>query len=103
MLKQRLSLVVDSLFIAYGIESPLHFLEIVNLDEKRLHLYTRLCDAGSGEVRASSEQVFLHMDTEARKVAPIKPEMMRALEAIYAVHSALPAPPDLGRRTGEKR
>ena len=77
--------------------------QLVGLDEKRLHVYTRMHDANSGELRASSEQVFLHMDTEARKVAPIKPEMMRALESIYAVHGKPALPVDLGRRTGEKR
>ena len=60
-------------------------------------------DEESSEIRASSEQVFLHMDTEARKVAPIKPEMMRALQSIYEVHGKHPLPEDLGRRTGEKR
>ncbi len=77
--------------------------QIVGLDEKRLHVYTRMHDEESSEIRASSEQVFLHMDTEARKVAPIKPEMMRALQSIYEVHGKHPLPEDLGRRTGEKR
>ena len=70
---------------------------IVGLDEKRLHLYHEMLDAGNGELVAVTEQMLLHMNTVTGRPQPIEGTPARALTAIWKAHRELPAPDYLGR------
>ncbi len=72
-------------------------LQLVDHDAKRAHFYQELRHAGEGWLSATSEQISLHMDMEARKVAPWPADILKNVEALAAAHSALPRPERAGR------
>jgi acyl-CoA thioester hydrolase len=66
-------------------------------DEKRLHTFEELRHASEGWLSATSENMTLHMDMKARKVAAFPPDIRARIEAVAASHSALPRPEGIGR------
>ena len=70
---------------------------IVDLDDKRLHLYHEMFDIGTDELVAATEQMLLHVDTNAGRPAPIEGAPARALRAVREAHRTIPAPKYLGR------
>ena len=70
---------------------------IVGLDDKRLHIYHEMFDAGTGELVAATEQMLLHVDTNVGRPTPIAGGPARALGAIREVHRRMPAAKYLGR------
>ncbi|MCY4371572.1 MAG: L-carnitine dehydrogenase [bacterium] len=70
---------------------------VVGLDEKRLHIYHEMFDSRTGHRLAATEQMLLHMDTNAGRPAPIEGVPMRALEAIRSAHGNLAVPKYVGR------
>ena len=70
---------------------------IVGLDDKRLHIYHEMFDARSGDLVAATEQMLLHVDTDAGRPAPIEGTPALALGAIREAHKKMPAPRYLGR------
>ena len=78
---------------------PLAFTtQILGLDEKRLHLFHRMTHGETGGLLSVTEQMLLHVDMTAGRACPIRPEVMAALEAIWAVHRDLPRPDEAGRQ-----
>lgn len=71
--------------------------QLLGHDEKRLHLFNRLCRAANGSEVATAELLMLHVDTDARRVVPFGPSVAERLRAIEAAHAGLPRPPQLGR------
>jgi len=66
-------------------------------DEKRLHTFEELRHATEGWLSATSENMTLHMDMKARKVAPFPPDIRTRIEAVVASHAAVPRPEGTGR------
>src|SRR6185436_17837800 len=60
--------------------------------------YVRELHATDGWVSATSENMTLHVDMAAKKVAPFPDSVMRALARMKAVHAQLPRPEAAGRR-----
>ncbi len=77
--------------------------QILGLDEKRLHLFHAMYDAGAEELIATAEQMLLHVDSAAQRAAPIAPEVQAKLKAIAAAHGSLEQPSQVGRVIGIKR
>ena len=77
--------------------------QLVDQDEKRVHAWFELRHAGEGWLSATCEQLFLHVDMETRKVTPFPPDILGNLQAMKAVHSALPRPAGIGRSIGLRR
>ncbi len=78
---------------------PLRFTtQILGLDAKRLHLFHRMYHGASGELLATTEQMLLHVDTEAGRASEIDPQVQAALRATLAAHTALPRPKEAGRQ-----
>ena len=71
--------------------------QVLGADHKRLHFFHEML-ADDGSVIATTEQMLLHVDTQAGKTAPILEEPAAALRAIAAAHAALPTPASVGRR-----
>ena len=72
--------------------------QMLDFDSKRIHYFQELRHAEEGWVSATSENMTLHVDMTAKKVAPFPPSVVQALAAMKAAHSKLPVPEGAGRR-----
>jgi acyl-CoA thioester hydrolase len=72
--------------------------QVLDFDDKRIHLFEELRHAEEGWLSATSENMMLHVDMSAKKVTPFSPETMQALAAMKDAHAALPFPDAAGRR-----
>jgi acyl-CoA thioester hydrolase len=72
--------------------------QLIDFDAKRIHYFEQLIHAEEGWLSATSENMTLHVDMAAKKVAPFPDSIMRALAAMKAAHARLPRPEGLGRR-----
>jgi acyl-CoA thioester hydrolase len=71
---------------------------LLGCDEKRLHVFHVMTQAGgSGDV-ATNELMFLHVDLTTERVTPLPPVPARATRLLAAQHAALPTPRNAGRR-----
>ena len=78
-------------------------LQLVDADEKRLHLFHAMHHAESGALLATAEQMLVHVDMRAGRSVAMPPALYRRVTAIRAAHAALPAPPQLGHVIGVRR
>ncbi|MFN3657120.1 MAG: thioesterase family protein [Pseudolabrys sp.] len=74
-----------------------HF-QLLDFDEKRVHYFEELRHAEQGFLSATSENITLHVDMAAKKVAPFPADVMQRLAAMKTAHAALPTPEGIGRR-----
>jgi acyl-CoA thioester hydrolase len=71
--------------------------QLLDFDEKRIHLFEKLLHATENWVSATSESMTLHVDMTAKKVAPFPDSVLRALARMKAAHAQLPRPEAAGR------
>ena len=71
--------------------------QLLAYDSKRIHYFEQLLHAEEGWVSATSENMTLHVDMGAKKVAPFPESVLRALAAMQAAHAVLPQPKGAGR------
>jgi acyl-CoA thioester hydrolase len=71
--------------------------QLLDYDSKRIHYFEQLFHAHEGWVSATSENMTLHVDMEAKKVAGFPDDVSRRLAAMKAAHSRLPRPEAAGR------
>ena len=71
-------------------------IQVLGTDAKRLHILHEMYSATGGLV-ATAEQLLLHVDTGAGRVAPFPGEISERLAEIRAAHAALPVPDYVGR------
>ena len=76
---------------------------ILDLDDKRMHMFCEMRHAGEDWLAATVEYMFLHIDMSIRKTSPWSPDLRRRLEAQRAATAALPWPERAGRRIGIPR
>jgi len=76
---------------------------LLDFDDKRAHFFQSLYHAGEGWLSATSEQMSLHVDMAAKKVAPWHPDVREKLAAVHAAQSSLPWPERAGRSIGIRR
>lgn len=87
-----------------SVEAPvIATLQLVDFDEKRTHFYQELRHAEEGWLSATSEQISLHVDMDAKKVVPWPDDIHANLQALADAHAALPRPERAGRQIGIKR
>jgi len=80
------------------LEDPVRVrLQLVGHDQKRLHIFEELCHAREGWVSATCELISLHVDLDARKVAPFPADIAGNLQAMASSHDGLPTPEIVGR------
>jgi len=72
--------------------------QLLGCDAKRLHVFHRMANAGSGAELATNELMFLHVDLAAERVAPFPAERGAAVRALAAEHAELPVPAAAGRK-----
>ena len=71
---------------------------LVAADEKRLHTFEEMRHAGEGWLSATSENMSMHIDMAARKVAPFPPDIRDRIKLVAEAHAAIPLPAGLGRK-----
>ncbi|MEH6951195.1 thioesterase family protein [Nitrobacter sp. NHB1] len=71
---------------------------LVAADEKRLHTFEELRHATEGWLSATSENMTVHINMAARKVAPFPPDIRARIQAVVDAHSAIARPEGIGRQ-----
>jgi acyl-CoA thioester hydrolase len=70
---------------------------LLEADDKRLHTFEEMRHATEGWLSATSENMSLHMDMNARRVAPFPPDVQALVTAVTRAHSVVPRPEGIGR------
>jgi acyl-CoA thioester hydrolase len=73
---------------------------LLGADEKRLHTFEELRHASEGWLSATSENMTIHIDMEARKTAPFPADIRARIEAVAETHSTVARPEGIGRSIG---
>ena len=82
-------------------EMPMRItIQLVDYDEKRIHLYMEMRHANEGWLAATSENLYLHVDVASRKVIPFPADILENIATMKQAHSSLPRPDALGRMMG---
>jgi acyl-CoA thioester hydrolase len=72
--------------------------QLLAYDAKRMHYFEELIHAEEGFLSATAENMTLHVNMSAKKVAPWPADIMSKLERMMERHAALPFPEGAGRR-----
>jgi acyl-CoA thioester hydrolase len=72
--------------------------QLLDYDAKRMHYFEELVHAEEGWLSATSENMTLHIDMAAKKVAPWPAEVMERFALMKDAHSKLPLPEGAGRK-----
>jgi acyl-CoA thioester hydrolase len=73
---------------------------VVEADSKRLRLHSDLY--ADGELAATGECLYLHVDTVAGRTTPIPEDRQARVDALRDAHSGLPRPVHLGLGVGAR-
>ncbi|MBY5355972.1 carnitine 3-dehydrogenase [Rhizobium leguminosarum] len=76
---------------------------ILDVDDKRLHVFHTLHDTATGETIATAEHMLLHVDSKAGKATPAPAVILNKVKAIARAHAELAAPEGVGRHVGQRR
>jgi carnitine 3-dehydrogenase len=74
--------------------------QVLDADEKRLHVFHTLLRDGEDDPVATAEQMLLHVDTSAGRAAPAPDDVLEAVLDLRDAHAALPRPERAGRSIG---
>jgi carnitine 3-dehydrogenase len=74
--------------------------QVLDSDEKRLHLFHVLLRDGETKPLATAEQMLLHVDTESGRAAPSREPVRERVLELTRRHAALPRPERAGRSIG---
>ncbi|MBY5866284.1 carnitine 3-dehydrogenase [Rhizobium leguminosarum] len=77
--------------------------QILDVDEKRLHVFHTLYGTATGEALATAEHMLLHVDSKAGKAIPAPTDIIDKAKAIAGAHANLAAAEGVGRHVGQKR
>jgi acyl-CoA thioester hydrolase len=72
--------------------------QLLGCDDRRLHVFHRMSASPCGDVAATNELMFLHVDIASERVVPMPAGRRRAVSRLAAAHAALAAPAGAGRR-----
>jgi carnitine 3-dehydrogenase len=78
-------------------------IQVLAVDDKRVHLFHCLHRCRDGALIATGEQLYLHVATPAGKVAPIPAAVRAKLESWRAAHAGLAPPAQARRHVGMPR
>jgi acyl-CoA thioester hydrolase len=77
--------------------------QLIDHDAKRLHFFQTMTNRSTGELAATSEQLAMHVDMEARRSSEFPVDVMERISALAEAHASLAAPEQLGRVIGIKK
>jgi acyl-CoA thioester hydrolase len=72
--------------------------QLLDYDQKRMHYFEQLFHATEGWVSATSENMSLHVDMEAKRTVPFPDGIVATLARMKSMHANLPRPQAAGRR-----
>lgn len=73
---------------------------VLGSDRKRLHLFHTMCHGKTGQVVATNENMFVHVNMTERRSAPYPQHILERLTAVAEAHKTLPRPENAGRSVG---
>ena len=76
-------------------------LQVLSMDDKRLHIFIRILR--DGVPVATVEQMCLHVDMKAGKTCAASADVLATLRPIAEAHGALPKPEATGRFIGQRK
>jgi len=76
--------------------------QVLEVDEKRLHVFHHLRRTADDALVATAEQMHLSVDTVAAKAAPMDAAVLAKLAAVHQSHAVLPTPGDAGHAVGTR-
>ena len=76
---------------------------ILDVDAKRMHVFCEMQHAAEGWVAATSEWMFLNIDTTLRRSVPWPADLLARAEALQRAAAVLPTPERAGRSIGIPR
>ena len=77
--------------------------QLIDLDAKRLHFFQTMEHAGTGELKATSEQLALHVDMVSRRSSAFPASTVEKIADLHAAHRELSSPEQLGQVIGIRR
>jgi acyl-CoA thioesterase FadM len=78
-------------------------LQLLDADDKRLHIFHAMHNADTGLLLATGEQMLVHVDMAAGRSTPMPPELHARVHAVLAAHADLARPAQAGRNIAIKR
>lgn len=78
-------------------------LQLLDYDTKRVHYFMSMYHEQKGYLAATSEQIAMHVDLEARRPTPFPESLQRRLAAIMDSHGQTPRPVQVGKAIGIRR
>ncbi|MBO6518436.1 MAG: thioesterase family protein [Rhodospirillales bacterium] len=77
--------------------------QVLDCDEKRLHLFHAMYNAEDDSLCATNELMILQVNLNTRKVGPFIDHVQSRIRDIYKAHEPLAAPDQKGRVIGIRR
>jgi carnitine 3-dehydrogenase len=74
--------------------------QLLDFDEKRLHVFHSLYRSEDDVLLATAEQMLIHVDTNAGRASPAEPQMLDRVARLAEAHGGLPRPERAGRHVG---
>jgi carnitine 3-dehydrogenase len=74
--------------------------QLLEADDKRLHVFQRMFRGRDDKLIATADQMYLHVDTAAAKAAPADPTVREKAGQLLRAQAALPRPAEAGRAVG---
>ena len=82
---------------------PIHTtIQVLSVDDKRLHVFYRMVHTPSGDLLATAEQMLLSVDAKAGRARAAEPAVLAKLSEVAEAHAALPLPEQAGRAVGQR-
>jgi carnitine 3-dehydrogenase / betainyl-CoA thioesterase len=76
--------------------------QVLETDEKRLHVFHVLLRDGESDPVATAEQMLLYVDTATGRVSAVNGALRERVERLRAEHASLPRPERAGRSVGAR-
>ena len=73
---------------------------VIEVDEKRIHLFQTMRESGSDVTSATLELMILHVNLNTRKTAPFEAGIRDRLMALKESHAQEPLDKEVGRHVG---
>ena len=78
-------------------------LQLLDHDDKRVHIFHAMYHATTGDLLATAEQMLVHVDMAQGRSKPMPADLQARLQAIAQAHASLPTPPQVGKPMGIRR
>ncbi len=77
--------------------------QMLGVDDKRFHFFHTMYHGQTGDMLATIEQMYLHVDMNESRACPFEPRVKQALDAIAHAHAHLELPANAGRQMALKK